>query len=56
MLAGMRLIRRIGMAVGAAILVFDMPNPYNRTGMVVGAAILAFFLPAVEATSFSKDK
>jgi hypothetical protein len=57
MLAGIRLLRRIGLAVGAFMFVFAFPGPYNRLGMAFGIAILAFFLPRVEATSFeTKDK
>jgi hypothetical protein len=59
MLAGIRLARRIGLAVGAFLFVYygamfiSYQTALNYAWMIAsGAAILAFFLPAVEATSF----
>jgi hypothetical protein len=51
-LSAMRLVRRIGLGLGSFILVYDLPNPYNRLGMALGAALIAFFLPHVAASSF----
>jgi hypothetical protein len=67
MLAGIRLLRRIGLAVGAWFFVLyagffigqlvqgqGFTNSYNWT-MAAGATIFAFFLPRVEASSFTES-
>ena len=68
MLAGIRFLRRIGLAAGTWFFVFFLArylaswvNTSAVNGevlmMATGAAILAFFLPRVEASSFeSKEK
>jgi len=68
MLAGIRFVRRIGLAVGAWFFVYFLAhyaayawseNPSAVTyalAMSIGAAILAFFLPGVEASSFTEKE
>jgi hypothetical protein len=51
MLAGLRLVRRIGLAVGAFVVVAGIPGQYTSFSMAAGAAILAFFAPSVPASS-----
>jgi hypothetical protein len=68
MLAGMRLLRRIGLAVGAwffalyaGLFVGELSyrQGYTTThiwAMAAGATIFAFFLPSVPASSFGEKQ
>jgi hypothetical protein len=62
MLAAIRLVRRLGLAIGALILFGNLvalvpgSNRDHVSYVALGAAILAFFLPAVEASSFGSKQ
>jgi hypothetical protein len=67
MLAGMRLVRRLGLAIGAWFFVYYLAYFIGALLgvasaatnyaflMAIGAAVLAFFLPGVEASSFTES-